>query len=114
MVFGSGIIMNKAQGVLKLFENAKTFIMAIEAKDHDDAISKILKQVGSMEGAEIVAQKHDYIAFRDNQNRPVSELLGLVKMILEKDPRFRNEKDSPVGMFEVEKGKFIVFGRGEE
>lgn len=106
--------MNKAQGILKLFEDAKTFIMAIDAKDHDDAIIKILKQVDSLEGADILARKHDYIAFIDYQKRPVAELLDVVKLLLEKDPRFRNEKDSPAGIFQVEKGKFIVFGRGEE
>ena len=106
--------MNKAQGVLRLFEDAKTFIMVVNAKDHDDAILHILKNVDSIEGADILAKKHDYLAFTDCHKRPIAELLDVVKLLLEKDPRFKNEKDSPVGMFQVEPGKFIVFGRGEE
>lgn len=106
--------MNKAQGIIKLLEaNAKTFIIVMEGKDPKEAYSKIMKQVDSMEGASILAQKNDFLLFMDDKKRPASELLDVVKVLLEKDPRFR-ETDSPAGCFEVEKGKFILFGRGEE
>jgi len=114
MVSGSGINMNKSQEIFKLLEDTKDFIIAMNGKDVKDAILRIIQYQDSIEGASILAKKEGYITFVDHEKRSIGDLLGVVGLLLEKDPRFRDPNYKLVGVFEPEPGKFIFFGKGEE
>ena len=105
--------MNKAQEIIEMAGKAKTFIIEMEGKDPEDAILKILRQEDTMEGASILAKKEKFVFFIDKEKRPIDELFGVIHLLLEKDPRFR-DSDGPAGVFEIAQGKYLIFGRGEE
>jgi hypothetical protein len=105
--------MNKSLKLIYLLEGYQTFIINVHASDDGEALEKIIANRLDYKGSEYLLQKNNIIQFYDKLKRPLGQILDLIRLIVNKDPRIKSADGDTAGVMEISPGDWIFFGCGK-